>query len=238
MTLARKFAGLADELKQDSSAAEKLFRMARRGSHSLHLSPALSVERCVVIQTEQPPKLTRGLSDLVVRRAEERDVPAVAALDNRNPALFRRRLERGDLVYLGQLDGKVVCHTCLHRGPTPFDEERSTFVLWALDDASTFWSYDAWAPVELRAAGVVAKLFQISLREVFEVHGGRRVRGFIHDWNDPSLILHERMGFTTIGKVTAVGFAGLKWVRWEDGGGRRQWVLPRNSDFALPPAMT
>jgi len=237
MTLSRKLSGLAGVLKQDSSLAEKLFQLARSGSHSLHLSPVLSVERCVVVETQEPPKLTRGLSDLIVRRAKDTDVPSISSLDRRDPALFRTRLDRGDFVYLGELDGKTVCHTCYHRGPTPFAEERRTLVLWALEDANTFWSYDAWAPVELRSAGVVAKLFNTSLRELFEVHGARRIRGFIHDWNAPSRILHERMGFTTLGSVTAVVFAGLKWIRWDGGGGRSKWVLPRDSDFALPPAI-
>jgi hypothetical protein len=237
MTLAHKLSGLVDVLKGDAPAKEKLFLLARSGSKSLHLAPALSVERCVVVEAQQPPKMTRGLSDLVIRRAEEADIPAVAALDSRPPALFRKRLARGDFVYLGQLDGKTVCHTCYHQGPTPFEEERRTLALWALEDASTFWSYDAWAPVELRTAGVVAKLFVKSLNELFNAHGARRVRGFIHDWNKPSRILHERMGFTTLGTVTAVGLAGMKWVRWESGGHARRWVVPRNSDFALPPAM-
>jgi hypothetical protein len=141
------------------------------------------------------------------------------------------------MVYLGQLDNDVICHTCFHRGPTPFEEERAILAPWALEDASTFWSYDASARLEIRSTGVVAKLLQLALREIFDVHGGRRVRGFIHDRNHPSLILHERMGFTTIGVVTAVGLSRLKWVRWESGGRIRRWLLPRNSDFALPPAV-
>jgi hypothetical protein len=237
MTLARKLVGIADELRQESSPSEKLFRLAQRGAHSLGLAPALTINRCVIVQLTEPPKLTRALSDLVIRRAEERDVPALAAVDNRDAALFRARLGRGDMVYLGQLDGGVICHTCFHRGPTPFEEERATFAPWALEDASSFWSYDASALPEARSSGVVAKLFQVALREVFELHGGRRVRGFIHDRNHPSLILHDRLGFTVIGKVTAVGLSGVKWVRWESGGHARQWLLPRNSDFALPPAM-
>jgi hypothetical protein len=237
MTLGRKVAGLAKVLRQDSSASEKLFRLAQKSIQSLRLSPALSIERCVLVEATKPPKATRGLSDLVVRHAQQGDFSALAALDNRKIDLFRTRLDRGDFVYVGQLDGSVVCFTCFHRGPTFFDDERAIFARWALDDAATFWSYDAVAPLEIRAAGVVAKLFQIALHEIFELHGARRVRGFIHDWNQPSLILHERMGFVTIGKATALGVPGLKWLRWENGHDKRQWLLPRNSDFALPPAV-
>jgi hypothetical protein len=236
MTLARKLAGLAQELKQDGPVAERLFRVARRSTHSLGLSPALSVERGVIVETRQPPQRTRGLADLLVRRAQERDIVAIAAIDNRDAALFRTRLANGDLVYLGQLDDDIVCATCFHRGPTPFDEERGIYARWALEDASTFWSYDAMARLEIRSLGVVAKLFETALREVFEVHGARRVMGCIHDWNHLSLTLHERLGFTTIGRVTTVGLPGLKWLRWESGGRTRRWLLPRNGDFALPPA--
>jgi hypothetical protein len=45
------------------------------------------------------------------------------------------------------------------------------------------------------------------------------------------------MGFAVIATMTAVGLPGVKWLRWESDGRSRQWVLRRNSDFALPPAM-
>jgi hypothetical protein len=151
--------------------------------------------------------------------------------------LLEARLARGDLIYLGQLDEQVVCATCFHRGPTPFDEERAIFARWALEDDATFWSYDAMAPVPMRALGVVAKLFEVALNEIFEMHGARQVRGFIYDWNQLSLLLHQRMGFSVIATMTAVGLPGVKWLRWESDGRSRQWVLRRNSDFALPPAM-
>jgi len=47
MTLARKLAGLSEELRADSPVGETLFRLARRTTHSLRLSPALSIERGV-----------------------------------------------------------------------------------------------------------------------------------------------------------------------------------------------
>jgi RimJ/RimL family protein N-acetyltransferase len=238
MTLARKFSKLAEQLQQDGTATEKLFRIAQRGSHSLHLSPALSFESCAVVEIGHAPPITRGLSDLVVRRVEEGDVAAVAALDTRPLALFQGRLDRGDFLYLAELDGQVVGHTCLHRGPKPFSDERGIFTDWSLEDAATFWSYDASIALPLRTAGVGAKLFQLSLRDIFDVHGAKRVRGFIHDWNEPSLSLHERLGFSTVGRITAVALVGLKWVRWEAGGRTHQWLLPRNSEFALPPVVT
>ncbi len=238
MTLARMREGRTFEQKQDDSAAERVFQLVRKAAHSLRLSPVLSVERCIVVELRNPPVATRGLSDLVIRLAQPGDIPALVKLDNREAGVLQARLDRGDLIFLGQLDQEVVCCTCFHRGPTPFDDERDSIARWALDDATTYWSYDAMAPLAMRSAGVVAKLFQFALHEVFDVRGGRLVRGFIHDWNRPSLMLHQRLGFSASGRATAIAIPGLKWLRWESGGLTRQWVLPRHSDFALPPAQT
>jgi hypothetical protein len=235
MNVAGKLAAVAQELKQPGPPGQKLFRVLQKGTHSLHLTPSIIIERAVMVETRQPPKPTRALSDLAIRRAGSSDISALAALDNRSVSLLEARLSRGDLIYLGQLDDQVVCATCFHRGPAPFDEERKIFARWDLENDSTFWSYDAMAPMEMRALGVVAKLFEVALKEIFEVHGARQVRGFIYDWNHLSLLLHQRLGFSVIATMTAVGFPGLKWLRWESGGRSRQWVLRRNSDFALPP---
>jgi hypothetical protein len=50
-------------------------------------------------------------------------------------------------------------------------------------------------------------------------------------------MMHERLHFAVLGTLTAVAAAGFKWLRWEGTGGTRQWLLPRDSDFALhlPP---
>ena len=34
--------------------------------------------------------------------------------------LLRRRMDRGDLLYVGQLGGSLLCHSWFHRGPRPF----------------------------------------------------------------------------------------------------------------------
>ena len=237
MTLARKIAGLTEELRRrDNTPVDKLFRVAQKTARALHLTPGLNIARCVIVECTQPPKATRGLSDLRVRRGEERDVAALADVDKRDPDFFRARLAKGDFVYLGQLGGQVLCHTWFHRGPSSFEEERAVFAPWALD-ASSFWSYDAMTRLEARRFGVAAKLLQVALGDIFALHGAQRVRGFIYDDNHPSLILHQRMGFTTLGTVTALALPGVKWVRWESGGARRQWLLRRNSEFALPPSV-
>lgn len=237
MNVTGKLSAVARKLREPGPAGAKLFRAMRKSTHSLGLAPTITVERAVMVEARQPPKPTRALSDLAIRRAGPADVPALAALDDRAASLLEARLASGDLIYLGQLDEEVVCATCFHRGPAPFDEERAIFARWALEDDTTFWSYDAMAPAPMRALGVVAKLFEVALEEVFDLHRARQVRGFIYDWNRLSLLLHERMGFSVIATVTAVGLPGVKWLRWESDGRSRQWVLRRNSEFALPPAL-
>lgn len=246
MTRGRRFAGVVEELRRPGvTTGDRLFRLTQRTLRSTGLAPHVDVNRCVIVDLTAPPKVARGLSDLVVRRGEERDVPAFCAIDATPHELARARLARGDIVYVGQLDGELVAHTWFHHGPTPFEEERRLFAVWQLD-ASTFWSYHGVALPEYRTSGVFAKLFQIGLRELFEKEGAKHVQGFIHHWNEPSIAMHLRLGFVVIGTVTAVVLPTHKWVRWESADGARdrapravrQWLLRRGSDFALsfPPA--
>lgn len=237
MTLRLRLESLAKELKRtDTSPGDKLVHVANRGLVALRLTPRVEATRRLIVELAVPPKAPRGLSDLIVRRGGEGDVAALCSIANADPGLVRARLARGDLVYVGQIDEELLCHTWFHQGPTSFDEERLSCASWALE-ASTFWSYDAVARVEWRSSGVFAKMFQVALREVFDVHGARRVQGFIFHVNRPSLSMHARLGFSVLGVVTTVALPGVKWLRWEGSGVTRQWLLPRASDFALslPP---
>jgi hypothetical protein len=231
-------AGVVEELRREGvSPGDRLLRLAQRTLRSTGLAPHVDVNRCVIIDLTAPPKVASGFSDLVVRRGEERDVPAVCAIDATPQALARARLARGDVVYVGEIDGALVCHTWFHRGPAPFDEERRLFAVWRLD-ASTFWSYHGVALPEYRTSGVYAKLLQVALRELFDNERASHVQGFIHHWNEPSIAMHARLGFSILGTVTAVALPTHKWLRWEGPGISRRWLLRRGSDFALsfPPA--
>jgi hypothetical protein len=129
-------------------------------------------------------------------------------------------------------DHEIVCYTWFHRGPAPFDEEQTLFANWGLD-ASSFWSYDAMTREDVRSSGTFAKVFAIGLRELFEVHGAKRVVGYIDHINDASLQVHRRFGFKPIGKVISLAVPGFKWLLWEGNGVRRHRLLRRESDFAL-----
>ena len=238
--LPRKLESIAQELRRKGNTpSDKVLRIAQRGIWSLNLSPHVNLGKRVIVDLDAPPEPPKGMLDLAVRRAELRDVPALTAVVGSDAGLFRERLERGDYGYVAELDGgpsgqpELVCYTWFHRGPTPFEEERTLFAPWRLD-ASTFWSYDAMTREDVRSSGTFAKVFRIALRELFERHGAKRIRGNIDHVNDASLQVHRRLGFRTIGTVTSVVVPGLKWLLWEgDGVKPTQRVLPRGSDFAL-----
>ncbi|HLK90107.1 MAG TPA: hypothetical protein VKZ18_09435 [Polyangia bacterium] len=234
MSLRRRFEHLTEELsRDDNSLGDKVLRIAQRGTVALGLSPRVSINRLMIVETSSPPKPFRGMRDVIVRRATERDVGVLCTIDDGDPARIRGWLARGDLAYVAELDGEVVCHTWFHPGPTPFEGDRAVCADWALD-AGTFWSFKGASRADVRESGLFVKLFQEALREVFEVHGARRVQGFIAHTNHPSLIMHERLGFTIPGSFLAIGVGGLKWIRWDGGGRTRQWLLPRASSTAIP----
>jgi hypothetical protein len=237
MSLARKLSELRQELtRPDISAADKALRVTQRGLWSTGLAPHLSALRCKIVEIKKPPNAVRGLSDLVIRRAEERDVRALSAVADGKASLFRARLGAGDLCFLGEVDGQILCYTWFHPGPEPFGEERNLFVPWGLA-SDTFWSYDAMSRVEARSSGIFVRVFHNALRDVFERHGAARVQGFIYHTNDASLTVHKRMGFEVLGELTSLALPGVKWLYWESPTAKRQWVLRRGSDFALsfPP---
>jgi RimJ/RimL family protein N-acetyltransferase len=237
MTLRKKIASLTAELRRPgSSRGDRLIHIAGRSLHALGIAPRVDVDRRLIVELSAPPKPPRGFADLIVRRGVEGDIAGLCSIAGDDPAKLARRFARGDLVYVGQLGEQLICHTWFHSGPTPFDEERLGCADWALD-ATTFWSFDAMTRPEFRATGVFVKMFQLALREVFEVHGAHRVQGFIFQTNHASLAMHARLGFAVIGTVTTVALPGVKWLRWKGSGRTRQWLLRRGGDFALqlPP---
>jgi hypothetical protein len=249
MSLAEKVGHVAEELRRKGNPpSDKLLRIVQRGIWSLKLPPHVNLGQRVVVELDVPPRPPKGMRDLLVRPAEPRDVPGLSAVVGADPALFRERLERGDLGYVGELVAptgpgasragaaptthEIVCYTWFHRGPTPFDEERTLFASLGLD-AWTFWSYDAMTREDVRSSGTFAKVFAVGLRELFGVHGARRVLGYIDHINDASLQVHWRFGFKPIGRVTSVAVPGFKWLLWEGNGMKRHRLLLRDSDFAL-----
>lgn len=225
-----------DLVRDDLPPGERALRLADRLVRTAHLDPRFTVGRRLVFELTTPPPPFRGLRDLVVRRAGPADADALGTVDGTPFALVRERLDRGDHAWVGQLGDRVLAKTWFQRGPAPFDESYVVGVSWALTP-TTFWSYNGAATPEARATGVFVKLFAHALRELFEAHGAQRVIGWIRDTNQPSIALHERMGWKRLGALVTVALPAVKWLRWEGVGGPRQWLVPRSRPLALsiPP---
>jgi hypothetical protein len=240
MLFGTKFSRIRAELaRTDVTTSDKLLLVTQRTLDVTGLEPRVAVSRRVIVEIRSPPKPFRGMRDLVVRRGTVRDLDALTTIDDTPPQLVRDRLARGELAYVGEVDGDILCHTWFHPGPLPFDEDRSSCTSWGLDD-DTYWSFNGASRADARASGVFVKLFQEALRDVFEVHGAKRVQGFILARNRQSLIMHERLGFTILGSLFTAAVGPLKWLQWTAGSTRRQWLLGRHEpeplSFPPPPA--
>ena len=236
-TIGRHLQFVRDELRRDdASLGEKLLHVADRASRALRLAPHVSVNRRIFVQIEKPPAVTRGLRDLVIRHGTLADLEPLATIDDTDRALVRDRFARGDLAYVGELDGAILCHTWFHRGPTPFEEDREHAAAWGLD-ADTYWSYNGAATTAARSSGVFVKMFQIALQELFGTYAAVQVQGFIRDDNQQSLIMHDRLGFSAPGALSTVVLPFARWHRWEGGGSTRQWITRgANGEIVwLPP---
>jgi hypothetical protein len=236
--LARKVKALSDELtRPENSVSDKAIYFAQKTAENLGFSERLTFIRRVTVELTTPPPPVAGLRDLIVRKATACDVPALSAVDGTDPELLRARLVAGDLGYVAEAGGEILAQTWFHRGPAPFDEERWAAAVWALDEG-TFWSHHGVACLEARTSGVYVKCFQAGLRDVFHNHGARRVQGNIEHTNWPSIAVHRRLGFATLGRIMAVAGLGMKWLEWTGPASRRTWVVPRSRALLvhLPPS--
>ncbi|MCS6913819.1 MAG: hypothetical protein RMK29_01550 [Myxococcales bacterium] len=227
-------AALVAELQRpDRTPGDKAVLLAQRLLWRCGLSEHVRVGRIVLFELRSPPRIMRGLRDLVVRRAHQGDVADISAVDGAPEDLIRERFDRGDLCFVGQIEGRVLCHAWFHPGPQPFEEDRPTYCAWQLDER-TFWSYDAASSTQSRASGVFVKVFQTALVSLFCDHGAERVQCSVRLANEGSMIMHERLGFRRLGMMTAVSLPQLKWLRFDGPAAARQWLVLFNRDLHLP----
>jgi hypothetical protein len=232
--LLKRTAALRRELaRADLSRSDKAVLLSQHAVRLLRLEPRVTVGRLIFFELTTPPKIMRGLRDLVVRRAHEGDIAEVAQVEPTPPALVRERLQRGDLCYVGQLGGRVLCHAWFYRGEKPFAEDQGPYAAWDLAEG-TYWSYAAAASAESRASGVFVKVFQTALAALFQEHGAERVQCTVRFANEGSLLMHERLGFRRLGAITAVTLPLLKWLRFDGMSQVQHWLVPRSQDLALP----
>lgn len=233
-----KFDRLRDELaREDLDRTGRALRVAELSLAAARISPAtIAIGHERFYELTAAPKQFRGLRDLAIRTAGPADTAALAALDATPAELVAQRFARGDLAYIGELDGRMLAHSWFHRGPEPFDEDAPIFPRWDVP-TDAYWSYHAYTVPEARTSGVFVKLFQTALRELLTDRGAARVRCRVKAANAPSVALHERFGFTLLGTLFACAVPGARLMAWQNSGPTRYWVERRNADavMLLPP---
>jgi hypothetical protein len=215
------------------SAADRAFRVTDRIVSALSLSSRIHVNRRIGYELTSPPAILRGFRDLVVRPGGVEDAASMHAIDGTSVSLVHERLARGDEVFLGALEGRVLCQSWFHRGPTPFTEHRPTYPSWRLAH-DTYWSYGASTAPEVRTSGVFVKVFQHALNVLFTDRGAGRIQCFVRHTNQNALLLHERLGFRRLGTITVIAAARMKWLWWVGPRGARHWIVPRHRELVLP----
>ena len=223
--------------REDLTTGDKAAVFIANAISAAHLFPHVEIIRAAIYELTAPPRSAlRGLRDLQVRQGTPDDLPRLVGLgeegDNQRDEL-ERRFARGDLCYLGLRGDRVLCQSWFHRGPRPFEEDSPRLALWNLD-AQSYWSYAALAAIEARASGIFVKVFHTALTELFKLHGARRVICRVRADNQPSRLLHDRMGFHRLGTLTALLTPVGRVLRYRGAGGAAQWLVPTGGLLSLP----
>lgn len=222
--------------RDDIDRTTRALRAAEMSLASVRLSSLIAIGHERFYELTTAPKQFRGLRDLQVRTAGPADAAALTQMDGTPSWRFTERFARGDLAYIGELDGRVLAQSWFHRGPAPFDEDAPVLPRWHVP-ADAFWSYHAYTLPEARASGVFVKLFQTALRDLLLERGAVRVRCRVKAANAPSVALHERLGFVAIGTLTALSVPGARLLSWHGAGVERRWIERRSGAIVmgLPP---
>jgi len=236
--LLHKLGRLRNELvRRDLPLPDKATNLMEKTLKAMHLWPKVLVGRELFYELRSPPPEFRGLRDLTARRGSAEEAAAISAVGAADPKLVAGRFAQGDLVFLGELDRRILAHVWFHRGPTPFAEDEPDYPSWDVP-AGSYWSYDAMSVMEARSSGVFVKAFQRGLRALFLEHGATVVRCRVKSTNLASIALHERMGFRRLGTLSVFSLAGLREFYWDGEAGRR-WLHDRlrpGKALVLPPA--
>ena len=237
-SILHKLGRLRSELaRRDLPLPDRATNLAEKTLKVMHLWPKVLVGRELFYELRSPPPEFRGLRDLTTRRGRPEEAAAICAVDAADPKLVAGRFAQGDLVFVGELDRRILAHVWFHRGPTPFAEDEPDYPSWDVP-AGSYWSYDAMSVMEARSSGVFVKAFQRGLRALFLEHGATVVRCRVKSTNLASIALHERMGFRRLGTLSVFSLAGLREFYWDGEAGRR-WLHDRlrpGKALVLPPA--
>jgi RimJ/RimL family protein N-acetyltransferase len=231
---------LAFEVRRsDLAPIDRALNVSELTLHAASVWPHVTLERSIFYEIAAPPSIFRGLRDLTVRLAVPADVDALSAMREAEPGVNQARLARGDLGFVGELEGRILARVWYLAGPNRFEEDDDLYATFA-PAPRAFWSYDAAAAPEAVGTGCFGKVFQTALRALFLEHGAARVQSRVKTTNLPSIAMHERLGFRRLGILGAAVMPGLRWLWWEGDGGRRRWLRPRaaRTVLAVPPSET
>ncbi len=209
--------------RPDISPADKAGFVAHRPLQISRAWPTFRLPRHALLELSEAPRAFRGRRDLVIRRGDPTDARALCTLNGSTVREVLTRFERGDLVFIGELDGRLLCHAWFHPGPAPFPDDEAP---WALE-AGTFWSFDREADPEVAGSGVFPQVYQTGLRTLFANHGARRVWSAVCPAHAEAMRLHERLGFRRIGTITSFVVARWSLVRWSGRGMTAHWFARR-----------
>lgn len=236
-TLRRKRATLLRELgREELEPNDRRLHLAELVLKASRLERLLTIRNERIYELTVAPKPMRGMSDLTVRLAVRADAGALARLSETPEGLIRKRLKRGDLAYIGEIDGELLAQSWFHRGPEPFPEDQPEFPPWEIPE-DAYWSYHAFTRLDARRKGVFVKVFYAALHELLGVRGAKRVRCMVNAANTASIALHERSGFKKLGDILTVSVPGARLLTWQDGASKRRWFHRHagSQTLHLPP---
>ena len=226
--------------RTDLSRWDKVVVLSESVLKASSLWPSVAVAREAIYELAAPPPAFRGLRDLVVRRGSLEDLGKMADMLPEDPTdteLMRARFAAGDVVFVGELDGRLLAHSWFHPGPVPFHEDAHLYASYSID-AGDWWSYHAVVVSEARTSGLFIKVFQTALRSLFLDSDAKRVLCGVKTTNRPSVAMHERLGFRRLATLESVLVPGLRWLRWSAAAGTRSWLRRRSAAALLSISQT
>jgi GNAT superfamily N-acetyltransferase len=127
------------------------------------------------------------------------------------PTLLRQRLDLGEILFLGWLDGKVVWRSWLLRKDWKFLGAR-------LDDGSTRICHCSLRCLSAyRRRGIAADALAF-VADWARQHGYKEIWAFVRQYNTPSLSLHRSQSYRIAGYVEFYEVLGTRWTRWQSAG--------------------
>ncbi|UCD18517.1 MAG: hypothetical protein JSV44_06310 [Candidatus Zixiibacteriota bacterium] len=163
----------------------------------------------VLLTCTNPKLLTRRYKDYAVRFATEADMDNLGTVGTSKEKALER-FHRGDTCVIVEKDGRIVSISWVAIGEV-FIRYGGTI----LDTGPEgLYLYGVYTIPEERMKGFIGPMFKSQL----EYHARRNRKlaiGAVDFFNKPSLALHRRMGFNTVGETYGIIAAGISIVHYK-----------------------